>query len=89
MRWVRVWTTPRQTQDVKSGTYCCYVRRVTLIVRVERMHQPKKLAQFITIHTAQFGLQDKGRVIKWLVDCWMLLNLISLDVRVSHHITSG
>ena len=32
--WVRVWSTPRHTRDVKNGTYCCFVWHVTLIVRV-------------------------------------------------------
>ena len=34
---VRVWYTPRHTRDVKNDTYCCFVWRVILIMRVEGM----------------------------------------------------
>ncbi len=42
-------------KDVKSCTYCCYVRYATLTVATQ--------------YHAQLGLSDKGRAIKVLVVC--------------------
>ncbi len=52
------------TKDVKSFTYYCYVRCVTLIVRVGGIPCPPTLA---THYHTQLGLQDKGRAIKGLI----------------------
>ncbi len=66
-------------RDVKSCTYCCYVRCATLIVWVR---QAKTGA---TQYNAPLGLPDKGHVIKGLVVCnnkdlepWNLLNGLAL-----------
>ena len=53
-------------QDVKSCTYCCYVRCATLIVLVGGMPWPKTGA---TQYHAQLSLPDKGRAIKGFVVC--------------------
>ena len=52
--------------DVKSFTYCCYVRCATMIVRVGGMPWSK------TYYNAQLGLPDKGRTIKVLVICYVV-----------------
>ena len=52
-------------KDVKSCTYCCYVRWATLIVCVRGMLVPIGATQY----HAQLGLQDKGRAMKGLVVC--------------------
>ena len=39
-----------KTKDFKNGSYCCYVRCVTQIVGVQRMHLPKQ-AQLINMHS--------------------------------------
>ncbi len=51
-------------KDVKSYTYCCYVRCATLILRVGEIPWPKTGA---TQYHAQLGLQNKGRAIKEFV----------------------
>ncbi len=56
-------------RDVRSCTYCCYVRCATLIVRVGGMPWPKTGA---TIYQAQLGLPDNGRAIKGLVVCYVV-----------------
>ncbi len=65
-------------KDVKSCTYCCYVRYATLIVWVGGMPWPQTGA--IQYHV-QLGLPDKRRAIRGLVVCnswdpepWDLLN---------------
>ena len=57
-------------KDIKSCTYCCYVRCATLIVRVRGMPWPRTGP---THYHAQLGLPDKGRVIKGLVICYEVL----------------
>ena len=53
-------------KDVKSCTYCCYVRCATLIVRVgENALAPDRRKSLPC--TAQIGLTGKGRAIKGLV----------------------
>ncbi len=54
------------TKDVKSCTYCCYVRWTTLIVWVGGMPRPQTGA---TQYHEQLRLPDKGRAIKGLVVC--------------------
>ena len=56
-------------KDVKSYAYCCYVRCVTLIVRVGGMPWPQTGA---THYHAQLGLPDKGRAIKGLIICYVV-----------------
>ncbi len=53
-------------KDVKSCTYCYYVRCTTLLVRVGGMPWPKIDANQYHI---QFEFPDKGRAIKELVVC--------------------
>ena len=53
-------------KDVKSCTYCCYVRNVTLIVRVEGIHWPQTDA---TQYHKHLVLLDKDRAIKGLFVC--------------------
>ena len=53
-------------KDVKSCTYCCYVRCTTLIVRVGGIPW---LQTGVTHCHAQLGLPDKGCAIKGLVVC--------------------
>ena len=63
------------TKDSKNGSYCCYVRCATLIVRVKVMPRPLNRCNSLpcTARTSQaIVVQIKG-----LVVCWMLLYLIS------------
>ncbi len=53
-------------KEVKSCTYCSYVKCATLI----GMHWPQNS---ITHYPAQLGLSDKGRAIKGLVICYCML----------------
>ena len=66
--------------DVKSCTYCCYVRCATLIVRVGGMPWPQTGA---THNHAQLGLPDKGRAIKGLVvryEVWLGSMIYGMDI---------
>ena len=65
-----------KAKDVKSCTYCCYVRCASLIVWVKGMPLPQAGA---TQYHAQLELPDKGRAIKGSVICndW---NLKPLDL---------
>ena len=54
-------------KDVKSCTYCCYVRYATLIVRVGGNALAQKTGA--THYHAQLGPPGKGRAIKGLVVC--------------------
>ncbi len=56
-------------KDVKSCTYCCYVKCTTLIIRVEGMSWPQTDA---THYQAKLGLPEKDRAIKWLVVGYVL-----------------
>ncbi len=56
-------------KDVKSYTYCCFVRCATLIVRVEGMPW---LQTGTSQYHQQLGLQDKGRAIKELGVCYVV-----------------
>ena len=69
----------RVTKDIRNICYCSYVKCATLIDRVERMSWPQTGA---TYYHVQLGISDKGRAIKELVVCWMLLNLLT---RVFRH----
>ncbi len=69
-------------KDVKSCTYCCYVRNVTLIVRVEGIHWPQTDA---TQYHKHLVLLDKDRAIKglfvcnhWDIETLKLLNVLAL-----------
>ena len=56
--------------NVKNCAYCCYVRCVTFIARVGGMPWPQTGT---THYHAQFGLPDKGRAIKGLIVCYLVL----------------
>ncbi len=57
-------------KDFKRCTYCCSVRYARLTLRVGGMPWPKTGA---TQYHAQLGLSDKGRAVKGLVVCYLLL----------------
>ncbi len=59
-----------KAKDIKSCTYCCYVRCTTLIVQVGGMLWTQTGA---THYCAQLGLLDKDCAIKRLVVCYEVL----------------
>ena len=56
-------------KDVKSSTYCCYVKWLTFIVRLGLMHWPQT---GVTHYHAQLGLPDKVLAINGLVVCYVV-----------------
>ena len=69
--------TPRHNKIVDNDSYCCYIRCITVIVRIEGI---SKIGG--TTYHAQLELLNKVRAIKDLVVCWLLHNLIPLDRKV-------
>ncbi len=56
-------------KDVKSCTYCYYVRCAKFIIRVEEI----PCSQICATHChAQLGLPDNVHAIKWLIVCYVV-----------------